>query len=185
MNTQRMDAFRARFDVAATLVGVEVGVFEGEGAESLLMTFPRLRLFLVDPYEASDRYMSTGDPTAPLVSERLCRAVQRRLEPFDARVVWRVMPSVDAAALFESASLDFAFIDAEHTYEAVMADAAAWWPKIKPGGWLCGHDFGLKAEHAHHVVGVEPAVREFVSRVKLPLEYYAADGDYTWWVRKP
>jgi len=51
------------------------------------------------------------------------------------------LPSVKAAGCFEDAELDFVFIDAEHSYEAVRADISAWWPKLRPGGMLIGHDY--------------------------------------------
>ena len=37
-------------------------------------------------------------------------------------------------------SLDFVFIDAEHTFEAVVSDIRAWLPKVKHGGCIAGHD---------------------------------------------
>lgn len=49
--------------------------------------------------------------------------------------------SVDAAGMIGDASLDFAFIDADHSYEGCAADIRAWLPKIKPGGWIGGHDY--------------------------------------------
>lgn len=51
------------------------------------------------------------------------------------------MPSAAAAALFGDRTLDFVFIDADHSCVAVQADIAAWRPKIKPGGTLAGHDW--------------------------------------------
>ena len=51
------------------------------------------------------------------------------------------LPSVEAAQQFEDGTLDAVFIDAEHTYEAVKADIAAWYPKVKKGGYLAGHDY--------------------------------------------
>jgi hypothetical protein len=35
----------------------------------------------------------------------------------------------------------FVFIDADHTYEGVRSDLAAWGPRILPGGIFAGHDF--------------------------------------------
>jgi hypothetical protein len=51
------------------------------------------------------------------------------------------MTSLQAASLFDDKSIDFAFIDASHEYEDVLNDIRAWYPKIKPGGMLAGHDY--------------------------------------------
>jgi len=49
-----------------------------------------------------------------------------------------------AARCFEYGNLDFAFIDGEHSDEAVKVNYDAWWPKIWQGGLMMGHDCGLK-----------------------------------------
>jgi predicted O-methyltransferase YrrM len=46
-----------------------------------------------------------------------------------------------ASKRFKDFSLPFVFVDANHKYEAVLEDLDAWWPKISPGGVLCGDDF--------------------------------------------
>ncbi|HEV7223844.1 MAG TPA: class I SAM-dependent methyltransferase [Pirellulales bacterium] len=55
--------------------------------------------------------------------------------------------------------LDFAFIDAAHDYQSVLADRQAWWPKIKKGGILAGHDFS-----SAQFPGVKQAVEAFFGR---------------------
>lgn len=50
--------------------------------------------------------------------------------------------SLEASKLYEDNSLDFVFIDAAHDYDNVKADLAAWFPKVKEGGILAGHDWG-------------------------------------------
>jgi SAM-dependent methyltransferase len=52
--------------------------------------------------------------------------------------------SLEAADDFSDNSLDLVFIDADHSYNAVIADIRKWWDKLKPGGILCGHDFTFK-----------------------------------------
>lgn len=61
--------------------------------------------------------------------------------------------SWEVSVEFEDESLDFVFIDADHVYESVLKDLRAWYPKVKRGGILSGHDFNW--------VGVERAVKEF------------------------
>ena len=49
--------------------------------------------------------------------------------------------SIEAAKYFDDGILDFVFIDAEHTFEAVVSDIRAWLPKVKHGGCIAGHDY--------------------------------------------
>jgi predicted O-methyltransferase YrrM len=62
--------------------------------------------------------------------------------------------SVDAAKKFDDDTVSLCFIDAWHDYESVKADIGAWWPKVKAGGVLMGHDY----EDKHY--GVREAVDE-------------------------
>ena len=49
--------------------------------------------------------------------------------------------STKAASLFQDHTVDFCYVDALHTYEAVMADLTAWWPKMRPGSRFAGDDY--------------------------------------------
>lgn len=51
-----------------------------------------------------------------------------------------VMESARAATIFSDAVADLVFIDADHRYNSVKQDIDLWWPKVKVGGILCGHD---------------------------------------------
>lgn len=58
--------------------------------------------------------------------------------------------TLDAAKLFEDNSIDFCFIDAAHDYESVKKDIMAYWPKVKNGGILAGHDYEKGVLQAVH-----------------------------------
>lgn len=76
-----------------------------------------------------------GTSAGPLHRNLLAGAAAR------ADVSLLVAPSARAARLFEAGTVDFVFIDAGHTREAVAADIAAWLPKVRPGGRIAGHDY--------------------------------------------
>lgn len=80
------------------------------------------------------------------------------LAPVAANVTPVRKSSVEAAATYPDGSLDFVFIDAAHDYENVRADIAAWWPKVKIGGYFGGHDY--------YWAGVNQAVNEFAAAQK-------------------
>lgn len=71
------------------------------------------------------------------------------------------LDSLSASQLYEDHSLDFVWIDADHSYAAVMADLQAWSKKMKPGGTLAGHDYNRK--------DVARAVTEFFGKKHKPI----------------
>jgi hypothetical protein len=81
------------------------------------------------------------------------------------------MPSLEAAKLYADESLDCVFIDADYSYESVLSDIEAWYPKVKPGGIIAGHDFSF-APYTKFP-GVVKAVLEFFK--DKPLEIMAHD----------
>ena len=50
----------------------------------------------------------------------------------------------DASRNVYNSTLDFVFIDADHSYLGVKQDISHWRSKVKPGGWLGGHDYNRK-----------------------------------------
>ena len=63
--------------------------------------------------------------------------------------------STTVAQTFDDGSVDAVFIDADHRYEHVRADIAAWLPKVRRGGMIAGHDY-----ESREFPGVVQAVKE-------------------------
>ncbi len=69
------------------------------------------------------------------------------------RVIYPVMlDSRKASLAFNNNSVDFVFVDADHSYECAKADITNWLPKIKEQGWIGGHDYNQEVEKAVHDV---------------------------------
>lgn len=134
--------------------GAEIGVMKGNYSAHLLREWKGRELISVDPWLE--------------VPENEQRA-RTTLGAFGDRSRIMQMTSVEAAAKVPDGDLDFAYIDALHDYESVKADLEAWFPKVRAGGILAGHDYPMPGVRAGvdeffgarsltvHAMGEEPA----------------------------
>jgi len=67
--------------------------------------------------------------------------------------------SSDFAGMLEGKDFDFIFIDGAHDYDSVRYDIKVAFSALKPGGFLCGHDFHSEG------FGVMRAVNELIGGV--------------------
>lgn len=71
------------------------------------------------------------------------------------------MKSDKASLLYPDEYFDWVYLDADHSYEAVINDIKNWLPKVKKGGILSGHDFNPSSDHPYYKeFGVDKAVVE-------------------------
>lgn len=165
---------------------VEVGVFHGELSELLLRAGHRV--WMVDnwlPYlKQPSRYVETGDYHSRLEIETQTRAeigASRRAAPFGPRANIFKMDSVAAARSMMDKSADMVFLDADHSYEGVKEDIHEWMPKVKPGGWLGGHDYGEPPPGLN--VGMKFGVTVAVEEMIAPWYVIETDLNMTWFVK--
>ena len=161
--------------------GVEVGVKTGWFSEVLLERWKGRHLISVDPWLADepDAYIDVANVEQP-EHERFYDETCRRLERFGARSsIWR-MTSADAAPRIPHHSLDFVYLDARHDYESVRDDLAQWFPKVRPGGILAGHDY-IDGTFVNGDFGVRSAVDEFFAARSLRVRHTFTDSPWDSW----
>ena len=169
-------------------VGVEVGVYRGEMSAHLLRMCPRLTLHMVDNWiGANDQpapYRATRDPRAraSLAAQMAAKSQAEKAVGFAGpRAVIHHAASLDAVKAFADVSLDFVFIDADHSYEGVSADIEAWRHKVKPGGLLSGHDYVYPGERSPR--GWPEVVRAVDEAVKRHTWTMNKGEESTWHIR--
>jgi hypothetical protein len=169
----------------SSVCGAEVGVCRGKMAAQLLRGHRLLHLTMADrwmcpPPDSICTKTDTRMYTRPQAKFDMEYAMALKATEFarDRRTVLRY-ESQEAAKQVPDHSLDFVFIDADHSYEGCRDDITAWLPKLKPGGWLCGHDYDRPA---YPLEGVKRAVDEFAAHNHLKVE---VDVDSTWFIRIP
>lgn len=168
-----------------TGTGVEVGVKEGGFSEHLLTHWEGKRLVSVDPWLEfpNTEYIDSSNATQTMQDERYRNTIKRLL-PFASRsVIWR-LTSREASELVEDNSLDFCYLDGDHRYEAIREDIQCWFSKVKPGGFLAGHDFIPDGKYNFGVFGVQRAVYEFLQEKRLPLLLSKEKPFQSWFVMK-
>jgi len=147
----RAAALLSLIDDGRPMVGVEVGVYRGDLSAALLHARPQLCMLLVDSWGDPDRgspYYQTGDHHASMTTaeqEAARQLCMSNIERFGYRAVTRHMKSAEAALRLSDRSVDFVFLDADHSFEGVTEDLNLWLPKIKDGGWIGGHDYANPA----------------------------------------
>lgn len=165
---------------------VEIGVSQALLGQHLLRSRPKMIWHGVDSWLGADMqpeaYLATNDAHAHLSREHARlhhKAAMQRLREFGDRARVYHMISRTAAMLFPEGGADLVFIDADHSYEGTLRDCFDWWPKVREGGWLGGHDFA--SGDPRFKFGVDTAVKEFSTRIGAEFEL---DGGMTWWVRR-
>jgi predicted O-methyltransferase YrrM len=121
---------------------VEVGSYAGESAR-IFSFMTNAIIFCVDPWMGN---------SMSIVEERFDYRTKD-----DKNIVKIKKKSSEAHLLFEDESLDFVYIDANHTYESVKEDITLWLPKVKKGCYIGGHDYKQRKYY-----GVEKAVLELL-----------------------
>lgn len=142
--------------------GAEIGVERGRFSEYIFKNTKVESLVCVDPWKWKRSRGQHEDAV-------------RRLSPYNARIIWK--PSLEALAEVEDESLDFVYIDGDHTFDYVMTDIIWWSKKVRIGGVVSGHDY-----YRFRRAGVVPAVdvytrehgitRWFVTDEKLPTWFW-------------
>lgn len=120
--------------------GVEVGVADASYSETILNQWEGRRLHLVDLWSVDPRNRDQSQVPDQLQQSRRI-AAEQKMARFGDRVCMHASASVDAAQRFKDESLDFVYLDADHSEEAVLEDIQAWLPKVRRGGLIAGHDF--------------------------------------------
>lgn len=147
--------------------GVEIGTAHGRTTERILTFSPNLQLLTVDLWQPQPGNEGPEDWADWDHANHELEA-RKRLAKFGDRVRIYKGWSKAAAKTVEPGSVDFVFIDGDHSTAAVIDDVKTWRRKIKPGGMLTGHDINW------------PTVKAAMKALKLDYEIWP---DNVWTVQ--
>lgn len=171
---------------AGRVVVAEVGVLRGKLSAVLMRSRPDMTLHMIDWWQANDPEseayllsMQTDEPCGVQTPEQVAdNYAEARKVAFNFGGKLMQADSVKASESFSDGHFDLVFLDADHCEQAVCNDIAAWWPKVKEGGWLAGHDYETRGMPN----GVKAAVDAFAESLGVKPQI---DTFYTWFIQKP
>lgn len=142
--------------------GAEIGVERGIYSKMLLTRIPNLELYGVDPWQA---YKGYREHVSQSKLDGFFHETKIRLSDFEKFYIIRDY-SVNAARSFADGELDFVYIDGNHEYSHVVADIAAWIPKVKKGGIVAGHDY-ITRKDPNYLMHVTQAVHGYCDAYQI------------------
>jgi len=177
-------------------IGVELGVQKGNYALHTLSRWKKCkRYYAVDLWEHQKNYYD-GANVNQNKQEQFLHETKKKLSKYPVTYIRNYTHL--AVQSFENNSVDYVYVDARHDYLGAKEDIEDWWPIIKPGGLLAGHDF----EDAYEVKGqnwsisidgtdngnkaVKSAVEEFAYNHGIQHVVLRRETNFvSWFIRKP
>lgn len=120
-------------------IGIEIGSYKGLYSKYLLDNWKGY-LYMVDVWKKlpESEYFDINNQENP---KEIIGEVFDNISGYEDRTTLIRGSSRSTSHLFPDEFFDFIYIDANHKYHYVINDLHNWYPKLKSGGVLAGHDW--------------------------------------------
>lgn len=140
-NIQRLDMWSAILRDTNVRSMAEIGVWAGRFAAEILEHCPSIETYyMIDPWRNLDDWNKPWNMPDPEMDKVMAKAVDRTRFAADRVKILRGR-TVEVVDQIPDASLDFAYLDGDHTLRGITIDLHRILPKIRPGGCIGGDDF--------------------------------------------
>jgi predicted O-methyltransferase YrrM len=152
---------------------IEIGVDLGFNSYMLLETCLNIiELVGIDPYTAYQDWDRFVDQTE--IDTKWNEITSKNIEFLGPKFKFLKTTSTLAAKNLNNNAYNFIFLDGDHSSHGVYCDLNNYWPKLRSGGIIAGHDVNLNS--------VKYSVREWTRYKKLKVTVV---DNQSWWCTKP
>ena len=146
---------------------MECGVDEGKLSRMILEITTPQKLIMVDTWSSS-RF-----------NESKLARIQEKFsgEIANGQLAIQRTTSVDALRQASDGSLDWVYIDTDHSYPTTYEELNVASKKIKPDGYICGHDYVTGSWLSYHRYGVVEAVNRFCVEQNWQFAFLTHEAD--------
>lgn len=153
------------------VTGLELGVWYGTNMGHLLEECPNIKmLYGVDPYRPYQDWNRYIDESMMKAAQDSALSI---VSNFPDRAMVLKMTSAEARSKIRT--LDFIFIDGDHSFERCYEDLNLWYDSVRPGGLFAGHDFTLP--------GVNKALHQFRKEKQIKGFFKVQRYDVWYWIK--
>ncbi len=163
-------------------LGIEIGVQKGIFSEVILIN-SNLHMILLDSWRHIDGYKDRANQPTAVHTKYITRTIERLVKHSEGRFTLIRELSEKAVTLFKDDLFDFVYLDANHSETFVYNQLAQWWPKVKAGGWVAGHDYIDRITSVNEF-GVKTAVDKFLGERGLTISSTDEKDFPTWYAQK-
>lgn len=150
--------------------GVEIGTYKGDFARWFAKK--GLEIWTVDPWEFTEDYHPLRMRNQKR-NEQLYAIAKKNLKPYpNAHIIRKT--SMEALKDFKDESIDFVYIDGHHGLKYVIEDIYGWTRKVRKGGVISGHDYGLRR-------GKDLPGKPLTMQVKIAVDAYVKAFEVKRW----
>lgn len=173
----RNDMYRMFADLGFN-TGVEVGVEKGKNAQTMFEIIPNLKLYGVDPYQQHPQASYVYHAEKRGWNDKYLQNCKKQcLKRMHARNFTLLQGfSEYMADKLKDNTLDFVYIDADHSYDMIMLDVIKWGRKLKKGGIMSGHDYYYDSNKQGRRAKVTQAINDYTKIHGI--KFYITDEDH-------
>ena len=147
MNGTGVPTFKTRMELPKILqnegfkIGIELGVQYGHYSQRMLSKWTNCTEYhLVDVWAHQENYEDYANVRQE-EQEDIYNTAMKTLEAYRDKIhVCRNYTTV-CVETYPDDYFDFIYVDARHDFKGVWEDLVAYWPKLKVGGIMAGHDY--------------------------------------------
>lgn len=119
----------------------EIGVYRGRFAAEILAVCDSIETYyLLDPWRHLDGWNKPANTSDDRFGRYLAETKANTAFAGDKRIFLQGT-TTEVVDEIPDGSLDFAYIDGDHTLRGATIDLIKVWPKVRDGGWIGGDDF--------------------------------------------
>lgn len=168
----RIELWEQILQIADVRTMAEIGVWKGEYAQQILSRCPFIEhYYLIDPWANLSDWDKPFNVSSEAFNQVYRQAMDATAFASDKRIVLRGKTKQVIDQIPDN-SLDFAYLDGDHTLRGITIDLFTILGKIKEGGLIGGDDFNTNTwRHAqgHEPTLVCPMAIYFAEAMNLPI----------------